>query len=88
MIHQSVYKQKAHVAQPTTRRRIQDRNVNPFECLYNELECYVCHNFGHKALECYLNNYKTYSRVNYSYERKMWKKKERNKCGLVLSSQR
>ena len=63
--------------------------INSFDLLYNEPECYVCHNFGHKASNCHLKDYKTDPRVNYSAESaKVWKKKENNKCGLVLSVQR
>jgi hypothetical protein len=66
----------------------QHRN-NYFDPLYNEPECYICHNFGHKALDCHLKNYKVDPRINSSAENvKIWKKKESNKCGLVLSAQR
>ena len=88
MLHQSVYKQENHIAQPTTRRRIQDRNVNPFEFLYNEPECYNCHNFGHKATKFYLKYYKTYSKIKYTAERKVWKKKENHYCDLVFSAKK
>jgi len=55
--------------------------------LYNEPECYVCHNFGHKASNCYMKNYKTEPRMNYSAKNsKVWKKRESNKCGLILST--
>ena len=87
-VRQSMSKQERHTTQPPIRRRVQDINVNPFDLLYNELGCYVCHNFGHKASYCYLKDYKPYSRLNSSAERKVWKKKESNKCGLVLSAQR
>ena len=57
--------------------------------MYNEPECYVCHNFGHKASNCHLKDYKTDPRLNYSAgSNKVWKKKEDNKCGLVLSVQK
>ena len=50
---------------------------------------YVCHTFGHKASNYHLKNYKTDPRVNYSVESdKVWKKKEHNKCGLVLHVQK
>jgi hypothetical protein len=65
------------------------RHNNYFDPLYNEPECYICHNFGHKALDCHLKNYKVDPRINSSAENvKIWKKKESNKCGLVLSAQR
>ena len=74
---------------PTIRREIHDKNVNPFDLLYDEPKCYICHNFGHKATKCYLKNYNSDSRVNCSVEKeKVWRKKEDNKCGLVLSVQR
>lgn len=74
---------------PTIKRETHDRNVNSFDLLYDEPECYICHNFGHKAAKCYLKNYKSDSRVNCSVEKeKVWRKKEDNKCGLVLSAQR
>lgn len=39
--------------------------------------------------QCYLKNDKSDSRVNYSVEKeKVWRKKEDNKCGLVLFAQR
>jgi len=72
---QSMRKQEHHTTQPPTRRRVQDRNVNPFDLLYNEPECYVCHNFEHKASECYMKDYKADSRVNCSAKRKVWKNK-------------
>ena len=47
------------------------------------------HNFGHKASNCHLKDYKTDPRSNYSAESaKVWKKEENNKCGLVISVQR
>jgi hypothetical protein len=59
---------------------------NKFDLLNNDLECYTCHNFGHKSINCRLRNYEPDSKspiknVNF------WKK-ESNKCGLVLSTQR
>ena len=57
--------------------------------MYNEPKCYICHNYGHKALKCHLKNYRPDSRMNYSAENvKVWKKKESNKCGLLLSAQK
>ena len=57
-VRQSRSKQEHHTTHPQTRRRVQDINVNPFDLLYNEPECYVCHNFGHEGSECYLKDYK------------------------------
>ena len=30
---------------------------NKFDLLNNEVECYTCHNFGHKSIDCRLRNY-------------------------------
>jgi hypothetical protein len=63
--------------------------TNYFYLFYNEPECYICHNFGHKSLDCHFKNYKVDSRINPSVENvKIWKKKESNKCSLVLYIQR
>ena len=53
---QSPSNQQLHTTQFTTERRIHNRHTNPFDLLYNEPECYICHNYGHKALECHLKN--------------------------------
>ena len=85
----SLSNQKLHTTQFTTERRTHNRHTNHFDLLYNKLECYICHNYGYKALECHLKNYRPDSRMNYSAENvKVWKKKESNKCGLVLSAQK
>jgi hypothetical protein len=60
---------------------------NNFDVLNNEIECYICHNYGHKTIDCRLRNYEPYlnsptKNVN------VWKKKESDKCGLVLLAQR
>ena len=82
-------KQEHHTTQFTTKRRTRDRHINSFDLLYNAPECYVCHNFGHKASNCHLKDYKTDPRLNYSAgSNKIWKNKEDNKCGLVLSVQK
>jgi hypothetical protein len=60
---------------------------NNFDLLNNEIECYICHNYGHKSIDCRLKNYEP--DLNSPTENvKFWKKKESNKCGLVLSAQR
>jgi hypothetical protein len=33
------------------------RNNNKFDLLNNEIECYICHNYGHKSVDCRLKNY-------------------------------
>jgi hypothetical protein len=60
---------------------------NNFDLLNNEIECYICHNYGHKYVDYRLNNYEP--DFNSPAENvKFWKKKESDKCGLVLSTQR
>ena len=82
-------KQEQHTTQFTTKRRTHDRHMNSFDLLYNETECYICHNFVHKASNCHLKDYKTDPRMNYFVEsNKVRKKKENNKCVLVLSVKR
>ena len=82
-------KQEHYTIPPSNQRGIHDRNVNPFDLLYNEPECYIFHNYGHKASGCHLKNHKANSKITCSVEtEKLWRKKEDNKCGLVLSSQR
>jgi hypothetical protein len=60
---------------------------NKFDLLNNEVECYTCHNFGHKSIDYRLRNYEPDSKSPVKNV-KFWKKKESNKCGLVLSAQR
>ena len=86
---QSTSKQEPHITQSTTKTITHDRNNNSFDLLYKERECYVFHKFGHKDSNCHLKDYKTDPRMNYSAEsNKFSKKKENNKCGLVLSVQK
>jgi hypothetical protein len=60
---------------------------NKFDLFNNEVECYSCHNFGHKSIDCRLRNYEPDSK-SLAENVKFWKKKESDKCGLVLSAQR
>jgi hypothetical protein len=62
---------------------------NNFDLLSNEIECYNCHNFGHKAANFHLKNYKVDPRINF-LDRKAstWKRKDSEKCGLELSTQK
>ena len=85
MIHQSAYSHMGRVSQSAIKRRTQNRNTNPFDLLYNETECYICHNFGHKATECNLKENKTEPKMKYTAERNVWRKKESSHCNLVLS---
>jgi hypothetical protein len=62
---------------------------NHFDLLNNELELYNCHNFGHKYANFHLNNYKVDPRIKLlARKANTWKKKDSEKCGLVLSSQK
>jgi hypothetical protein len=68
-------------------KRTQNKYNNCYDPLFNEPQCYICHNYGHKSADYRLNNYKPDS--NHRAENiKVWKKNEDNKCGLVLSAQR
>jgi hypothetical protein len=69
------------------RKMTQVEHNNHYDPLFNEPECYTCHNYGHKAADCHLRNYEP--DLNPFVENvKVWKKKENDKCGLVLSAQR
>jgi hypothetical protein len=61
--------------------------TNKFDLLNNEIECYICHNYGHKSIDCHLREYEPDSKSP-AENVKFWKKKESDKCGLVLSAQR
>jgi hypothetical protein len=59
---------------------------NNFDLLNNEIECYIYHNYGHKSVDYRLRNHEP--DLNSPAENvKVWKKKESDKCGLVLSAQ-
>jgi hypothetical protein len=62
---------------------------NNFDLLNNEIECYNCHNFGHKAANCHLKNYKADPRIKF-LDRKTntWKRKDSEKCGQALSTKK
>jgi hypothetical protein len=82
-----------HNKQPQTTNHVmagkntQIKHNNHYDPLFNEPKCYICDNYGHKAASCRLKNYKPY--LSPSVENVMvWKKKEDDKCGLVLSAQR
>jgi hypothetical protein len=68
-------------------KRMQVKHNNSYDLLFSEPECYICHNYGHKAVDCRLRNYKR-DWIPTTENVKVWKKKENDKCGLVLSSQR
>jgi hypothetical protein len=68
-------------------KRTQIKHNNCYDPLFNELQCYIFHNYGHKAVDCCLKNYMPDS--NHRDENvNVWKKKEDNMCGLVSASQR
>jgi hypothetical protein len=68
-------------------KRTHVKHNNRYDPLFNEPECYICHNYGHKSVDCRLRNYEP--DLNSPAENvKVWKKKESDKCGLVLSAQR
>jgi hypothetical protein len=63
--------------------------TNHFDLLNNELECYSCHNFGHKAANYHLKNYKAYPRIKpLDRNASTLKKKDSENYGLVISAQR
>jgi hypothetical protein len=79
--------------QPQTTNHVMDgknmqvKHNNHYDPLFNELESYIFHNYGHKVADYRLKNYKP--NLNLSIENvKVWKKKEDVKCGLVFSAQR
>jgi hypothetical protein len=62
--------------------------TNPFDLLKNELKCYNCHNFGHKDANSHMKNYKEDPRIKTLVRNASTrKKKDSEKCGLVLSTQ-
>ena len=68
MIHQLAYNHMGRVSQSAVKRRMKNRNTNPFDLLYNETECYICYNFGHKATKCNLKENKTEPKMKYTAE--------------------
>jgi hypothetical protein len=62
---------------------------NNFGLLNNEIECYNCHNFGHKVANYHLKNYKADPRIKFLDRRaNTWKRKDSEKCDLALSIQK
>ena len=60
-----------------------------FDLLNNEIECYNCHNFGHKVTNCHLKNYKADPRIKFLDKKaNTWKRKDIEKCDLALSIQK
>jgi hypothetical protein len=63
--------------------------TNHFDLLNNEPEFYDCHNFGNKVANCHLKNYKADPRIKpLARNASTWKKKDSEKCGLVLLAQK
>jgi hypothetical protein len=80
---------KQYLQHRTKQPMNRQRSTNHFDLLNNELECYNCHNFGHKAANCHLKKYKEDPRINpLARNASTWKKKDSEKCGLVLSTQK
>jgi hypothetical protein len=63
------------------------RCTNKFDLLNDDIECYICHNYGHKSIDCHLREYEPDSKSS-AENVKFWKKKESDKCGSVFSAQR
>jgi hypothetical protein len=60
-----------------------------FDLLNNEIECYNCNNFGHKAANYHLKNYKEDPRIKLlDRNTSTWKRKDSEKCGQALSTQK
>jgi hypothetical protein len=68
-------------------KRTQVDHNNHYNPLFNEQECYTCHNYGHKVVDYRLRNYEP-DLNPFAENVKVWKKKENDKCGLVFSAQR
>jgi hypothetical protein len=60
---------------------------NHYDLLFNDPECYNCHNYGHIAADYCLRKYNS-DLISTTKNVKVWKKKVDDKCGLVLSAQR
>jgi hypothetical protein len=75
-----------------TGRRTQEKHNNSYEhnnryeILFSEPECYICHDYGHKAANCHLKKYNPDQNLTVENV-KVWKKKVDDKCGLALSAQ-
>jgi hypothetical protein len=62
---------------------------NHFDLLNNEIECCNCHNFVHKVANFHLKNYKADPRIKLlARKANTWKKKDSEKCGLILSTKK
>jgi hypothetical protein len=52
---------------------------NRSNLLFSEPECYNCHNYGHKAVDCHLRKYNS-DLIPTTENVKVWKKKADDKC--------
>jgi hypothetical protein len=68
-------------------KRTQVKHNNRYDPLFDKPECYICHNYGHKSVDCRLRNYEP-DLNSPTKNVKVWKKRESDKCGLVFSAQR
>ena len=62
------------------------RNINRFENLRNNMECYKCQNFGHIARDCRLEN--PLEESSKPQNEQKWKKKENDNCALAFKAQK
>jgi hypothetical protein len=92
ILRQPSNKQSQIMNHVMTGRRTQEKHNNRYEhnnrydLLFSEPECYICHNYGHKAVNCHLKKYKPDRNLT-DENVKVWKKKVDDKCGLALSAQ-
>jgi hypothetical protein len=92
-LRQPSNKQSQTINHVMTGRRTQvkhnnnSKHNNRYDLLFSEPECYNCHNYGHKATDRHLKNYKL-DLIPTTENVKVWKKKVDDKCGLVLSAQK
>lgn len=67
------------------------KDNNPFAPLFDYIECYNCHNHGHKAADCRTNKIILALEIKQAQEElKTWKKKRaerKEECGIILYAQ-
>ena len=56
-LRQTSNKQSQIMNYAITGRRTQEKHNNRYELLFSEPECYICHDYGHKATNCHLKKY-------------------------------
>jgi hypothetical protein len=57
-IRQPRYKQPQTTNHMMVGKKMQTKHNNRYDPLFNEPECYIYHNYGHKDENCCLKNYK------------------------------